>query len=201
MAKFCSQCGKALSPDAKFCDACGAKVDSAVNLSKESTTETPNAPVSNRRVPDSGIVENFFKRDGRLNRWRYFKRFLVLTLVQMIVLIVIFVTMSNMIGELTTRGIVVTNFFYVIWQIPLYCLMVRRLHDIGRDEKLAQICFAINLALVILSPEKNINATVDPSPVELIILLAAGFIGLYIMFCPGTKGANQYGEDPLEGNA
>lgn len=152
------------------------------------------------RQPDNGLVENFFKREGRLNRWRYFKRFVVLNLVETIILIVIFLAMSNMIGELTPRGIVVTNVFYIVAQIPLYCLMVRRLHDIGRDEKLAQICFAINTAMVIFLPETNINTPLEPSPVEMIIMLAAGVIGLYIMFCPGTKGDNQYGEDPLESN-
>ena len=201
MANFCSKCGKPLSPDAKFCSACGAQVNSPVNLSKTNAAnddERGNNPVpGGGRVPDSGIYENFFKRDGRLNRWRYFKRFAVLAFVEMIILVVIFVATSNMIGELSPRGVVITNAFYIIWQIPLYCLMVRRLHDCGRDEKFAQICFAINTAWVILSPETNINAPAEQSPVEMIILLVAGVIGLYIMFCPGTKGTNQYGEDPL----
>lgn len=149
------------------------------------------------RQPDSGIYENFFRRDGRLNRWRYFKRLVVLIIVEFIILTVIFAATLNMIGELSPRGLVITNIFYIVWQIPLYCLMVRRLHDCGRTEKLAQVCFAINAAVVILSPETNLNATAEQSPVETIIMLAAGIIGLYILFCPGTKGDNQYGEDPL----
>ena len=153
------------------------------------------------RKPDSGLVENFFKRDGRLNRWRYFKRFLVLVLVEMIVITAISVATVNMIGELSPRGLVIMNVFLIIWQVPLYCLMTRRLHDIGRDEKLAQVCFAINAAMVMFFPEYNVNEPIDPSPVEMIISLVAAVIGLYIMFCPGTHGYNQYGDDPLEDNA
>ena len=152
------------------------------------------------RQPDSGLVENFLKRDGRLNRWRYFKRIMLLAFVEMIILIVISVASVNMIGELSPRGLVTMNVFFVIWQLPLYCLMTRRLHDIGRDEKLAQVCFAINTALVIFFPQTNFSASAEQSPVELILMLVGSAIGLYALFCPGTKGTNQYGDDPLESN-
>ena len=38
----------------------------------------------------------------------------------------------------------------------------------------------------------------EPSFFENIITALAGVIGIYALFCPGTKGNNQYGEDPLE---
>lgn len=196
MAKFCSKCGKPLSPDAKFCDACGAKVDSTVNLSKEPITEIPNAPVSNRRVPDNGIVENFFKRDGRLNRLRYFKRSLVVGLIMMICLMAIFIMDVNALGQLSTFGILVAKAVAIIWQVPIYCLMVRRLQDIDRDEKLAQIYVAISIATVIFT-DYNLSAADDQSPIKIILSLVGTVIALYVFFCPGTKGANQYGEDPL----
>ena len=36
-------------------------------------------------VEDKTVAENFLKREGRLNRWRYFKRNLVLGLVTALV--------------------------------------------------------------------------------------------------------------------
>lgn len=196
MAKFCSQCGKPLSPDAKFCDGCGAKVDSTVNLSKEPTHEMPNAPVINRRVPDIGIVENFFKRDGRLNRWRYFKRSVVLGFVDLIFLMMIFFTDVNALGELSTFGNAMVKAVVLIFQLPFYCLMVRRLHDIDHSEKLAQLSLAMSIATVFFT-DYNINAPANQSLIESIIVLVNGAIGLYVLFRHGTKGANQYGEDPL----
>ncbi|MBR0261696.1 MAG: hypothetical protein IJQ85_07875 [Selenomonadaceae bacterium] len=38
------------------------------------------------RVKDDGFVENFLKRDGRLNRWRYFKRTALLVVSEVIIL-------------------------------------------------------------------------------------------------------------------
>ena len=187
MAKFCSQCGKPLSPDAKFCDACGAKVDSTVNLS---------TPVINRRVPDIGIVENFFKRDGRLNRWRYFKRSVALGFVDLIFLMMIFFTDVNALGELSTFGNAMVKAVVLIFQLPFYCLMVRRLHDIDHSEKLAQLSLAMSIATVFFT-DYNINAPANQSLIESIIVLVNGAIGLYVLFRHGTKGANQYGEDPL----
>ena len=196
MAKFCSQCGRPLSPDAKFCSDCGAKVDSTVNLS---TPEMPNAPVSNRRVPDSGIYENFFKRDGRLNRWRYFKRSVVIGFVDLIILMVIFFTDVNALGQLSTLGNAAVKAVVLIFQLPFYCLMVRRLHDIDHSEKLAQLSLAMSIATVFFT-DYSINAAANQSLIESIIVLVNGVIGFYVLFRSGTKGANQYGEDPLESN-
>lgn len=198
MANFCSKCGEPLSPDAKFCSACGAKVDSPVNLSKEPTPEIPNAPVSNRRVPDKGIYENFLRRDGRLNRWRYFKRIMLIGLVEFLILIVIFVMSTNALGQLSSAGNLAFKFLLAVGQIPLFCLMVRRLHDCGRDEKLAYLSLALNAFTIIVSDYNG--ALAEPSLFENIVAALAGVIGLYALFCPGTKGTNQYGEDPLESN-
>ena len=202
MANFCSKCGKPLSPEAKFCSSCGAKVDSPVNLSK--TTETTNTPIDERgnnsvngggRVPDKGFYENFLRRDGRLNRWRYFKRTIVIGLIEFLIILVIFAMTTNALGQMSSAGIIAFKFLLAVGQIPLFCLMVRRLHDCGRDEKLAYASLALNAFTIIVSDYNG--ALAEPSLFENIIATLSGIIGLYAMFCPGTKGYNQYGEDPL----
>ena len=206
MANFCSKCGEPLSPDAKFCSACGAKVNSPVNLSK--TAETTNAltddergnnPVhGGERVPDKGIYENFLRRDGRLNRWRYFKRIMLVGLVEFLIILVIFAMNMNALGQLSSAGGIAFKFLLAVGQIPLFCLMVRRLHDCGRDEKLAYLSLALNAFTIIVSDYNG--ALAEPSLFENIVAALTGVIGLYALFCPGTKGTNQYGEDPIKSN-
>lgn len=147
------------------------------------------------RQPDSGFVENFLRRDGRLNRWRYFKRCILIGLVELVIFIAIFIMSANALGQLSSFGNIALKLVLAVGQIPLFCLLVRRLHDCGRDEKLAYASLALNAIIIILTDYNNLMK--EPSLFENIITALAGVIGIYAMFCPGTKGDNQYGEDPL----
>ena len=147
------------------------------------------------RQPDNGIVENFLRRDGRLNRWRYFKRCTLLGLVEFVIFVAIFIMDMNALGQLSSFGNIALKLVLAVGQIPFFCLMTRRLHDCGRDEKLAYASLALNAIIIILTNYNNL--IVEPSLFENIITALAGVIGIYALFCPGTKGDNQYGEDPL----
>ena len=201
MAKFCSQCGKPLSPDAKFCPECGAKVNSTVNLSKENPTDNSTAerymptdvPV-NRHVPDKGFVENFFRRDGRLNRWRYFKRVILLSVIQTIFMIIIFVLNVNVLGHLTQTGNILFKLVMAAAQVSFFCLMTRRLHDMNKSDKIAYVAVALNSMVIVLSDNTGLN---EPSGAEMILTLISSIIGLCVLLWPGTRGDNQYGADPL----
>jgi len=108
----------------------------------------------------------------------------------------IFFTDVNALGQLSTIGNAMVKAVVLIFQLPFYCLMVRRLHDIDHSEKLAQLSLAMSIATVFFT-DYNINAPANQSLIESIIVLVNGAIGLYVLFRHGTKGANQYGEDPL----
>lgn len=146
------------------------------------------------RQPDKGFYENFLRRDGRLNRLRYFKRLMLLVIIESVIIGVIFAANTNLIGELTQTGNLVTKFVLAVMQIPFVCMMIRRLHDCGRDEKLAYAALVLN-ALTIIIVDYRMLA--EPTTLENILTLISAAIELYAMFCPGTKGTNQYGADPL----
>lgn len=147
------------------------------------------------RQIDSGIAENFFRRDGRLNRWRYFKRVFLLGVIEMLILSVIFLIDVNALGEMSTLGNAVVNLVCFAGMIPFYCLSVRRLHDMNKGDTLIRANIALDVFLTI-ARGKNFLVT-EPSFLLNGLSTLSGVIGLYILLCPGTSGANQYGSDPL----
>ena len=147
-------------------------------------------------VKDEGIFENFFRRDGRLNRWRYFKRNLVIFFVAMIILLGIIIVDVNALGHLSSFGNNAVKFFSAAVQVPLFCLMVRRLHDMNKNETLAYVAIGLSLAGTLF--QGNDFLVTEPSTLEQLLNVVSGFISLYILLCPGTHGVNQYGADPLE---
>lgn len=148
------------------------------------------------RVKDVGIAENFLKRDGRLNRWRYFKRVFVLGFAEMLLLTAAVAATADENGALSTVGIVLYKGIGLASLVPFFCLAVRRLHDVNRDETLAYILFALNVAISLFFDD-DFSVT-EPSFMESLLAAAATLIGLYMLLCPGTAGDNQYGTDPLE---
>lgn len=147
-------------------------------------------------VKDEGIFENFFRRDGRLNRWRYFKRNLVIFFVAMIILLGIIIVDVNALGHLSSFGNNAVKIFSAAVQVPIFCLMVRRLHDMNKNETLAYVAIGLSLAGTLF--QGNDFLVKEPSTLENLLNVVSGFINLYILLCPGTHGVNQYGADPLE---
>ena len=118
------------------------------------------------------ILKEIFMTEGRLNRLRYLKYMVLLAIVAGLSTFV----MSSMATFLTgdPNGFLV-NAITTIWALVAgagnIMLMIRRLHDLGRNG------YFVLLALV---------------PV-------LGFIfSIYLFFAPGQVGWNQYGADPLE---
>ena len=148
------------------------------------------------RVKDKGIFENFFRRDGRLNRWRYFKRTIAIFPVALLISFAVVIVDVNALGQLSSFGNNAIKFLLAAIQIPFFCLTVRRLHDMNKNETLAYV--AIGLGLIPILFRDGDFLVTEPSTLENLLNLVSGFISLYILFCPGTHGNNQYGSDPLE---
>ncbi|MCR5834086.1 MAG: DUF805 domain-containing protein [Selenomonadaceae bacterium] len=148
------------------------------------------------RQKDVGIVENFFKREGRLNRLRYFKRLIVVGTIESIILANVLIMGLNALLELSTSALIFFKVTAIAALYPIFCLMVRRLHDMDKDEKFAYVFVAINTA-IILSYSETAITTEPPIYISFLNLILA-VMSLYLLFCAGTKGDNQYGSDPLE---
>ena len=143
---------------------------------------------------DNGIMENFFRQDGRLNRWRYFKRFMILNFVAiMILLIGLFFLNDPASDDFTIIQKIYIDFITLLELIPQFCLMKRRLHDMDDDETIA----VLMVSLHIFNFANNHLDLVNDD-----IIFALGviyfFCTIYILFGKGTIGKNKYGTDPLE---
>ena len=154
-------------------------------------------------VKDKGFVENFLKREGRLNRWRYFKRMFALLLISEIVVIVVSIiaalSMPTVIFSSDTSLFdnLIVNIAKVVGFLltPAYfCLMVRRLHDLNQSEAIAYVAVAV-ICVNILSLDLEQE---EDSILEIALQWLNFAFTLYLLFFPGTKGNNKYGSDPLE---
>ena len=182
MARFCSNCGAELNERNNFCPQYG----------KEILKNTWDI----RQAKDSGIIENFFKRDGRLNRWRYFKRLFLLNFVAFFILIVGSIFLGNPGSDnISTTESIWLKVVVLFELVPQFCIMTRRLHDMDNDETLAYVIVALNVLNIVLF---DYFSSGSPSTFETLLGAIQLLIGLYIMFGHGTKGLNKYGEDPLE---
>ena len=148
------------------------------------------------RQPDRGIVENFFRRDGRLNRLRYFKRNVVLFVVELIILTVITTAGTDDLDEFSQGSLILFKVVSIAVMIPFCCLMIRRLHDLNMNETLAYVFFAL-IVVSILMDGKDMLKT-EPTLLEDALNTVNFVISLYVLFWPGTNGDNRYGSDPLK---
>lgn len=203
MANFCSKCGAPLEQNAKFCGSCGDKLEAAepqqtpvmhignVDYIKQEYDAVKNnvaeqlhhaSPAEwQKKVESDSFVQRFkdryFTTQGRLNRWAYFVTGIKLFLMSLIPYIVLGIS-AAMLGA----GSGAANVLGLILLLPSLVLIlpfiaaslmleIRRCHDLGHSGWIILIGFI---------PYVNI------------------LFYLYILFCPGTKGYNQYGEDPLQ---
>ena len=140
-------------------------------------------------VKDKTLAENFLKREGRLNRWRYFKRTVILALVTALVEVPIISIFADANGNMPIFGNILMFIVTVIFLYPEYCLIIRRLHDFDRDELLAKVY----IAGVIASYFFTFIFQMDFMALAIVLAIMA----LYFLLVPGTRGSNKYGADPL----
>lgn len=135
----------------------------------------PSAPedCATAYVEDKSIAEMFLTTNGRLNRLRYFKRVLVLGVMwTVLAFAIVAATMEPSGDDISTLGYVLFAVMCLIFAVPHFMLMIRRLHDLDKDGL---------FVLLTLVPAVN------------------SLFALYLLLAPGTRGANKYGADPIEG--
>ena len=207
MSMFCKNYGFELSEPAKFCPSCGQKIDNYPST-EESPPTLANTAVSganisndnftsqedNVSIPDKVIVQTFLKGTSRLNRLRYFKRMLVIGLVNYILIQVIL----NSINPLTLIAYLeYIPIIQIILMSPTiiigYNLVLRRSHDIGHGDGLDKCYVAIPIIGCITSLlDFMLYATISIG-----LGLISIVMGLYLLFNRGEKGPNKYGPNPL----
>ena len=159
-----------------------------MDLSKNNAPKEPKV-----YTEDKTMQEIFLKTTGRLNRLRYFQRVMAVTLATVAIDFPFFMIFSDEWGYLTSFGDMITTIISIVALFPMYCLDVRRLQDMDKDNTIAKISFVISVIIMFIAPDDIF--TMDTSVA--IVYLVNGAIGLYLLFTPGTKGENKYGPDPL----
>ena len=192
-SKFCPHCGASLADNATFCGSCGQRLQTVMPADTgQQGQQMP--PAASRRVRDEGFEENFFKTEGRLNRLRYFKRVLVIDIFTAILSAIL----EGIAGEGSSVEYLVT-FIDIVTLPMLYTLDVRRLHDMGKSEAMAQQVLVLSAVLYIAS---NFIEAYDVSSPWCMTLIAMSLLwcvyNLYFLFAEGNRGSNSYGPDPLE---
>lgn len=169
-------------------------------------------------VPDENFHDLFLKREGRLNRWRFFKRQLLASLIT--------ITPAQILAEMVTENsynlysamrmsVFLTMVGCLAYTYLTYGLLIRRSHDFPRgsffadmvdkdDTKLAKIAILLNFiggvsgALTGYFAVTGSRSSVEGfSLIFLATIVVGGFIGLYFLFKGGEIGPNKYGADPL----
>lgn len=176
---FCPNCGAEVAAGAKFCSSCGKNLrdDFATGNISGKTVRPPTAPPEYLDRPryqeDSTFLEMFLSINGRLNRFRYFKRSFLLLIIETILAFAIVAAFMEPSGQnISTAGYIAFILMIIVFVPPHYMLMIRRLHDLN---KTGWMC------LIMLIPLVNT------------------IFSFYVLFAPGTVGYNQYGADPVEG--
>ena len=145
---------------------------------------------------DKTFAEIFLGREGRLNRWRFFKRSLVLGFLMAAISVTGDFFLSEN-WEPTISSKLFNALVSLAFLFPTYCLNVRRLHDMNKTELLAKV----NLVFGIFFSCMDFDFRSATLPYTILIFATATIsigISLYMLVSPGTRGSNRYGNDPLQ---
>ena len=118
MGKYCSKCGTVLEEGNKFCTKCGAAAPVII--------EQPVANPYQDTLPyidDQGVVEMFFRSDGRINRKRFLIRSVVVFISWLVSLFVIEATIDVLIA---LGGVLL-----LVSLVSGWMLSIRRCHVLG----------------------------------------------------------------------
>lgn len=117
------------------------------------------------------LKKYIFTTDGRLNRLRYLKYALAFGFFMGLVTFVLVFVAALITSENSTLVRAVQVLTTLVGAIGGWALVIRRLHDLNKPA-----WWLIGM----LIPIVNI------------------IFGFYLLLAPGTRGYNQYGEDPLD---
>ena len=151
---------------------------------------------------DSTIKEIFFRTSGRLNRWRYFTRRVILSILTKIFLFVGYKVMGYEYGQTTTAAGIYNSVISIIFLVPIFCLTVRRLQDMNQGKLLAVVYVALNVITAVAFTDITFTEfkQMDTISPYLVLSLAtfSMLMDMYFMISPGSYGKNKYGANPLD---
>ena len=117
MAKFCLHCGAKLNDNASFCSSCGTKL-----MISPHTSEAPsNQYHTVIYKEDKSLEDMFLRKEGRLNRLRYFKRMLAVLGAHIGVVIILWAILSDSWGNTSAGVDALIAIISIGFAYPEYC--------------------------------------------------------------------------------
>lgn len=149
-------------------------------------------------MQNQNFWRKFFSFSGRVNRLAYFLRCLVLPGIYFVSMLIVYIIIwivgpANAIFLVTPICILMYNMMLILLVVSSISLCVRRLHDINLS---GLWYFAIVAAGVLCARFHNFYGSKSAAALSLSVVCL--IMGLIILFCPGTKGSNKFGANPLQ---
>ncbi len=209
MAKYCVSCGAQIPDEAEFCSECGARQPKFRRNSQSGQTASANTPPSgqtepfqqfnqqqqatannaNGYIPEKTIQEKFLSQEGRLDKSRFFKRTILLNVIEFGLIFLYGALFADDFGDLSKGMEILFHILQAVFLYPEYCLAVRRMKDFSTG-KSGDIEFLWAKVLVVL----DAIYIFSESNLVLAAYLACYF---YLVSKKGITGPNPYGPDPL----
>jgi uncharacterized membrane protein YhaH (DUF805 family) len=137
----------------------------------------------------------FTSFEGRINR----RPFWIALLVLLVVSFVLQFTVMAIAGQ--TAGLILS----LVLLYPGYALNVKRFHDRNRPDWIPMAFYALLVAIILMQLVGIDRAGAEPTTLFLVVgavfLIGAIWLTIELGFLRGTAGPNDYGPDPLEGQA
>ena len=146
------------------------------------------------KIDNETLFEKFFTATGRIGRMTFFKRTLIIGLIEFLILFCIGIVSSiyEVAGTETPMWINALNAVVIFAAlIPGYFLNTKRLHDIGKDSTLAKIFLGVGILSAIHTVAIAPVLMSIPLMIENVVLIGFTF---YLLFTKGDENANEYGD-------
>ena len=139
------------------------------------------------------IKEKFFSTTGRIGRMTFFKRSVVLALIEVLLMTIVGFSAALWTFNSPDTDLITTAAMFIVGLLaifPIYCLNVKRLHDLGKDETLAKIFAGLGIAGLAFNFSES---TLAQAIIIISSIISLGFT-IYLLFTRGEIKANQYGD-------
>jgi uncharacterized membrane protein YhaH (DUF805 family) len=137
----------------------------------------------------------FTSLEGRINRKPFWLALLVLLLVSFVLQFTVMAVANQ------TVALIVS----LLLLYPNYALSIKRFHDRNRPDWMLVVFYALLVVIILMQLAGLDRVGTEPTTMFLVVggvfLIGAIWLTIELGFLRGTAGPNDYGPDPLEGQA
>lgn len=137
------------------------------------------------------LINLLFTNKGRLNRASYIVANIVL-----FVMVYVFKAIVHLFFGIKGAGYVLGIIVLIIGFIISLLLLIKRFHDFGKSSYFAIVYLLIIFTVSVLFTFIVAGSGVDKDTAKSMLVVIVFALFLYVLWEPGTAGANKYGNQP-----